>query len=163
MVYRNYLTLLIIVLIGSACNYSFKGSLPSNIKTVAVPLFDDRTAYPGVREDLTNMVIDEFTADNTLKITAESDADIIISGTISSIRQRASILKEGEDVEEFQLFVNVKVKCEDVRNNKVLWERNLSQFGIMPGGASQDDRDIAIEEALVKITSDILNNTLGYW
>jgi len=148
---------------AAGCNYSFKGSLPSNIKTIAIPLFDDRTAYPGVREDLTNMVIDEFTSDNTLKVISESEADIILSGTITSIRQRASIVREGENVEEFQMYVNVQVKCEDVRNNKILWEKNLSQFGIMTGTASQDDRDVAIAEALEKITVDILNNTLGYW
>jgi hypothetical protein len=144
-------------------SYSFTGSLPSHISSVAVPLFDDNTAYPGVREDLTNMVVDEFLSDNTLKVTSESKADLLITGIITSITQKAAILSAGETVDEFQVYVNVKVKCEDVRQNQVLWDKNLSEFGVMPGTGSQDDRDQAIRIALEKLTNDILNNTLGYW
>ena len=151
-------------LVLTGCGYySFKGSLPSYIQNVAVPLFDDNTAYPGVREDLTNKVVDAFIADNTLKITDESSADIIVSGTISSISQRAAVLTKGETVEEFQIYVNVKAKCEDVKNNKVLWEKTISQYGLMAGIGSQDDRDLAIAEAMDKITEDIINNTLANW
>ena len=143
--------------------YSFKGSLPSNIKNVAIPLFDDNTAYPGVREDLTNSIIDEFIADNTLAVTPESDADIIITGTISSIRERAAIITGNETVEEIQMYVTVRAKCEDIKNQKIMWEKNISEFGVMEANGSQEDRDRAIQDALVKITEDILNNTLANW
>ncbi len=144
-------------------SYSFTGSLPSHIKSVAVPLFEDNTAYPGVREDLTNRVIDEFISDNTLNVTTESQADLVITGVITSITQKAAILSAGETVDEYQVYVNVKVTCEDVKSNKVLWEKNLSQFGVMPGTGTQDERDQAIQIAIEKLTNDILNNTLGYW
>jgi outer membrane lipopolysaccharide assembly protein LptE/RlpB len=160
-IYTLFLSLIILMLLG--CSYSFKGSLPSHIQKVAVPLFDDNTAYPGIREDLTNGVIDEFIADNTLKVASESEADIIISGVVSSIRQRASMLTGGETVQEYQVYVTVRVKCEDVKNNKLLWEKTISQYGIMSAAATQDERDQAIGVAIEKITNDILNNTLGFW
>ena len=43
------------LLLVSCGYYSFKGSLPSNLKTVAIPLFSDRTAYPDIREKLTKL------------------------------------------------------------------------------------------------------------
>ncbi|MEE9117128.1 MAG: hypothetical protein V3U02_00860, partial [Calditrichia bacterium] len=67
MVY-NKLVLFYSLLVGLSIScgyYSFTGSIPSDIKTVAVPLFDDNTSFPGVREDLTNNVIDAFINDNT--------------------------------------------------------------------------------------------------
>ena len=143
--------------------YSFTGSLPTHIKSVAIPLFEDNTAYPGVREDLTNSVINEFISDNTLRVTSESQADLVISGVISSITQKAAILSAGETVNEYQIYVNVKVKCEDIKSNKVLWDKTLSEFGVMPGTGSQDERNQAIQIAIEKLTNDILNNTLGYW
>ncbi len=161
MVYK--LTVLFCISYLGCLSYSFTGSLPSHIKSVAIPLFEDNTAYPGVREDLTNRVIDEFIADNTLNVTSESQADLIISGVITSITQKAAILSAGETVDEYQVYVNVKVKCEDIKSNKVLWEKNLSQFGVMTGTASQDERNQAIQIAIEKLTNDILNNTLGYW
>jgi hypothetical protein len=143
--------------------YSFKGALPSNLKNIAIPLFEDNTAYPGVREDLTNKVVDAFVLDNTLTVVDESQADLILTGTITSINQRASVLAQGESVEEYQIYVNVKVTCDDVRNSKKLWQKTISQYGVMQGTGSQDERDAAIAEAVEKITEDILNNTLGNW
>jgi hypothetical protein len=165
MVYKKSIaSVLSILLIGAGCGmYSFTGSLPSTIQTIAVPLFDDNTAYPNIREDLTNKVVDAFIADNTLKIVNESDADLLINGTINSISQRAAVLTSGEDVQEFQIYVNVKVTCEDVKNGKIFWEKTLSQFGSMAGSGTQDERDLAIADAIEKITEDILNNTLANW
>ena len=151
------------LILAGCFSYSFKGSLPSNIKNIAIPLFDDNTAYPGVREDLTNGVIDEFIADNTLNVTRESEADIIITGTISSIREKAAIITGNETVEEIQMVVSVRAKCEDIKNQKIMWEKTISEFGLMAANGSQEDRDNAIQDALVKITEDVLNNTLANW
>lgn len=160
MIYKIFVTLITVISFSGCLNYSFKGALPSNLRTVAVPPFNDNTSYPGVRDNLTNKVVDAFVNDNTLKIVNEGNSDILITGTIMSIDQRASVVSQGETVDEYQLIVNVKVKCEDLLNTKVLWQRTISQYGIM---VNEDDRDAAIEEALEKVTEDILNNTLGYW
>ena len=136
------------------------------MKKVSVPLFENSTSFSGVNQDLTNKVVDQFVEDNTLEVTAESKADIIISGTIGSIIQRPAILSSGEtseQVETYQMVVNVRVKCEDIQKNKVLWEKTISEFGDMPATGSIDEQNAAIEVALDRITLDILNNTLGYW
>jgi pyruvate dehydrogenase complex dehydrogenase (E1) component len=156
-------TMLLLAGVMAGCIYSFKGSLPSYIKYVAVPLFDDNTAYPNVRENLTNSIIAGFTNDNTLKVSSEANADIIVSGTIMSIARRAAVLTSGEEVESYQMFVNVKVKCEDIKNNKTMWEKNLSAFGVMSATATQDEIDAAINDAIIKLAEDILNNTLANW
>ena len=160
---KNILVFLILAGMIAGCAYSFKGSLPSYIRNVAIPLFDDNTAYPNVRENLTNSVIAGFTSDNTLKVTSETSADIMITGTIMSITTRAAVLTQGENVQSYQVYVNIKVKCEDIKNNKALWEKNLSAFGLMSASASQDERDAAINQAVEKISEDILNNTLANW
>jgi hypothetical protein len=165
MVFRFFLfsPFIISFLFFSCLSYSFKGSLPSNIKSVAIPLFDNNTAYPGIQEDLTSRVIDEFINDNTLEVTNERMADIIIKGTILSITQKPATITRDETVTGYNLYVNVRVKCEDVKNNKNLWEKSISQYGLMPGSGSQEERDTAIVEAIEKIAEDIKNNTLAYW
>ena len=163
----DYKNILPFILLFTGClNYSFTGSLPSHVNRIAVPLFENNTSFSGVNQELTNKVVDQFINDNTLEVTSESKADIILSGTIGSIIQRPAILSSGEQaetVEAYQMVVNVKVKCEDINTNKILWERTISQFGDMSGTGSVDEQDEAINEALNKITQDILNNTLGYW
>lgn len=96
-------------------------------------------------------------------VSVESEADILITGTILSIRETAGIIKTGEEVEQYDVYVNVKVKCEELKTNKVWWEKTLRRFGTMEGLGSQDDRDKAIAVAIEEITEDILNNTLANW
>ena len=166
MVYKLICTLF---LFSVGCfNYSFTGSLPSHIQKVAVPLFENNTSFSGVNQDLTNLIIDQFINDNSLQVTSESEADIVITGIVGSIIQRPAILsssgdQQGETVESYQMVVNVRVKCEDIKTNKVLWEKRLSQFGDLEGGGSIDEQNTAINQAILKITQDVLNNTLGYW
>ncbi|MEJ2054876.1 MAG: LptE family protein [Calditrichaceae bacterium] len=161
---KTLIPLLALILLFSSCYYSFKGSLPSHLKTIAIPLFDDQRAqYPGVREKLTNEVIDEFITDNTLKVVDESKADLLLSGAITSISQSASNVASGEVVEEYKITVSVKVKCEDVKLSKVLYDKNISHYGLMDATKGPDAIDSAIDEALVQITDDILNSTLGAW
>jgi S-methylmethionine-dependent homocysteine/selenocysteine methylase len=143
--------------------YSFTGSIPSHINTVAVPLFDDNTSFPGVREDLTNKVIDRFIAENVLQVVPESKADLLITGTIMSIQERAAIITTEEDVEQFEVYVNVKVKCTEIKSGKVWWEKTLRRFGTMEGIGNIDARNDAIESALVEITQDVIDNTLANW
>jgi hypothetical protein len=116
-----------------------------------------------VREDLTNSVIDAFITDNTLQVVSETDADLLLTGTINSINEQASIVTTGEDVEQYDVYVTTKVKCENLKTGKVWWEKTLRRFGTMSGAGSQDQRDEAIQEAISQITDDILNNTLANW
>jgi hypothetical protein len=165
MVY-NKLVLFYSLLVGLSIScgyYSFTGSIPSDIKTVAVPLFDDNTSFPGVREDLTNNVIDAFINDNTLQVVPESKADLVITGTILSIREKAAIITTGEEVEQYEVYVNVKVKCTEIKSGKVWWEKTLRRFGIMGGLENIDARNEAIETAINEITQDVLDNTLANW
>jgi len=158
--------LLFFVLIGLSLScgyYSFTGSIPSDIKTVAIPLFDDNTSFPGVREDLTNQVIDAFISENVLQVVPESNADLLITGTILSIREKAAIITSDEDVEQYEVYVNVKIKCTEIKSGKVWWEKTLRRFGIMEGLGNIDARDEAIASALTEITQDVMDNTLANW
>ena len=165
MAYKSFVLIIgiLIILLTNGCMYSFSGSIPSDVTKIAIPLFDDNTSFPGVREDLTNQVIDAFIANNILQVVEEQDADLLLTGTIMSIRQQAAIITTGEEVDLFEVYVVVKVKCEHLKSGKAWWEKSLRRFGTMQGQASQDELAAAINSALLEITDDILNNTLAYW
>lgn len=155
--------LLTLFLLLQNCMYSFKGSLPSYVESIAIPLFNDQTSYPNVRETLTNRVIDQFISDNTLKVTDEDKAELLLTGTINSISQQASAVTAGEAVSEYKIVVSVKVKCEDIKFSKVLFDKNIQQYGLMPADGGLDDREKAIKDAIELITEEILNSTLAAW
>ncbi len=152
----------------SRCGYySFSGSsLASNIRTVAIPLFENKTTEFGVPEDITDALINEFTQDNTLKIVDRRAADSIIEGTILSIREQAGAYNQQEQVQEIRIYVIVKAKFEDLKKNNVIWEENITQWGTYSPDASGDEnttRQDAIAEAIEKIVTEIFNKSISGW
>ncbi len=155
--------LLFLFLLSSCGYYSFKGALPSHLKSIAIPLFNDPTPNAGVREKLTDMLTDAFIEDNTLRLEDETKADLVLTGSINSIHTAPAVVKTGEAVTEYKVTVRVKVKCEDVVKNKVLFERNFDDYGLMNEDAGLDERDVAIDTALEQIVEKIVDAVLGGW
>ena len=160
----HFLFYFLILAVLTGCGYySFKGALPSNITKIAIPLFEDRTAYPDAREKLTNDVVNLFIEDGTLQVVQESDADLILYGSINSIRQQEANVEAGEITTNYKMIVSVKIKVEDIPNSKMLVDKSISQYGLMSSEGGLDERNTAISEALDLITDEILNVTLGGW
>ncbi len=144
--------------------YSFSGnSLPPHIKTIAVPLFEDRTSEFGIKEKLTDAVIQEITRDNTLKIVNEDLADAIVYGKILSVDDRADTYTEQEEVQSYRVYITVEVEVRDVKRGTPLWKERWSQWGLYSLTDGVDAREQAIDEAIQKLAEDILNKTVSNW
>ena len=145
-----------------ACGpYSFSGSSASNIKSVAVPIFQDQTSEFGIKEKLTDKAIQEFTRDNTLKVTDRRNADSVINGKILRVYDQAGAFSSDETVQDIRISIIVAVQYYDLKKRKVIWEEEISQWGVFdPDSQGRDD---GIDEAVAKIASEILNKTVSGW
>ncbi|GBD94442.1 hypothetical protein BMS3Abin05_02050 [bacterium BMS3Abin05] len=164
--FRPYLFLSVscAVVFSSCGHYSFSGNtLPAHIKTVAIPLFNDKTSEFGVREKLTNAVVDAFTQDNTLKIVDVSRASAVVSGTIESVTDRASTFNRQEKVEAYRVYVTVDVEFRDQKKRKILWKAGLQEWGEYQHSNSTEERQKAIDDAIKKLAEDILNKSVSGW
>lgn len=150
------------VFLSHCAYYSFSGSLPPHLKTVAVPLFDDQTAEFGLKEELTDALIEQFTKDNSLRITDRGAADVLVEGVISNIYDQAGGYDRNETVEEMKVICRVKVKCTDMVKRKVMWEESISRWGRFTPN-DPDSRREGLSEALEQIAEEILNKTVSGW
>ena len=154
---------------GNQCGYySFSGSsLPAHIRTVAVPMFENKTSEFGVREDITDTIIIQFTQDNSLKVADRRSADSMVSGTIVNIREQAGAYNTNEEVKEIRVYVSVQAKYEDLKKHKTIWEESITQWGTynpnLPPGDEGSSRQDGIKEAIEKIVDDIFNKTVSGW
>ena len=161
--------LLFIAMLGASCGpYSFSGAASTHIKTIAVPVFEDRTAEFGVRDRLSNAIIDEFTRDNTLKIADRRTADSILHGTLLGVQETAGVYNQSggnqpESVQEVRVTVTAQLKYEDVKKRKTVWEVQMSQFGSYSPRSASSTRQAAIDEAIRKIANEVRNKTVSDW
>lgn len=147
----------------SCSYYSLKGSLPPHLRTVAIPLFDNRTAEFGIAETLTDAVIDEFIRDGSLKIADRGAADVLILGSIVSVSDRAGAFDEQETVQDVKVYLSVRVECTDQVKRQAMWEERITQFGSYDPAEGPNGRTNAYEEAFEKISQEILNKTVSNW
>lgn len=140
-------------------------SLPSSIRTIAIPLFENTTVEAGIKEQLTDEIIARFVADNHLKVVDARDADSIITGTIVDVREEALSFEQGRTTKEYRVWIFARVRYEDVRRRKVIWEENPMQaWGVFQVASGTDeDRQPGLAAAIRKMADDILNKTIAGW
>jgi hypothetical protein len=161
---RRSILLLPLLGLGMACGiYSVKGSMAPHLKTVAIPLLENRTAEFRVAEDLTDAIITAFTSDNSLKIAERNTADVLIEGSIIQIDDRAGAFDQSETVQDMKLYLSVQIKCTDQVKQEPLWQERLTHFGSYDPSGGPDARSEAIAEAIEKVSEDVLNKTVANW
>jgi len=146
--------------------YSFSGSgLPSHIRTVAVPVFENRTTEIGIRENLTDAVTEALVTDGRLRVVGPETADSVIKGTVVDYREQAYTYDRSENVQEYIVRIYVDISYEDIKNRTAIWEeRRMEGWGTYDVSISPPEEiETARERAIAKLAEDIVNKTLSGW
>ncbi|MFA6981330.1 MAG: LptE family protein [Ignavibacteriaceae bacterium] len=146
------------------CPYSFSGaSVAPHLKTIAIPFAEDRSGSgePGLRELLTEKLTQKFIDDNNLQISEKSNADALLEVVILPISDVPAIVSAGENVASRRLTITVKVTFKDLVKRRTVFEKQFSNYGDYSGGISE--RTAGIQEAINKISDDILLDTVSGW
>ena len=176
--------LLVSFIFSTGCGiYSFTGSIPLHIKSIAIPLFVNETAEFGIAEAVTDEVTNVFLEENILKIKGEGDS--ILRGTIKRVDDKPYTYSETEEVLEYRYSVGIAVEWFDVKEDKVLLTKNYTNWGAYSltvdvasdgidndgdGKVDSDDpdesgdaRQLAMRAAVIKISENIINDIVSTW
>jgi len=148
------------------CAYSFTGSsVPSDMKTIAIPVFDDLSGYTeaGLRENITNSLIQKFIQDNSLQVVDRKFSDTILEGVIVSLRDEPFVITGNEQVNSRRIVIQVKARFIDQRSKKQLWEKSFSQYSDYSADGGLVAKQQAIQKAIENLTEDILIATVSDW
>ncbi len=174
-----------IFLIVGCSYYSMAGSIPANINNVYIPLIENDTAEFEISENLTSKITQEIAIQNILKITDNSNSDSTILGLITSATDGPFTFDSNEQVDEYRFSISLKILWVDNENEKNLIEKTFTGFGnysINNDPSSDgidndndgildendddefgDSRELAINIAINKIASDVVNSILSTW
>ncbi|MFO7447035.1 MAG: LptE family protein [Ignavibacteriaceae bacterium] len=148
------------------CIYSFTGaSVPAHLNTIAIPIADDRSgaAEPGMRESFTEQLTQKFIDDNTLGVEDRVNANAVLETTITSLTDAPAIVTAGEQIQSRRITITVQAVYRDLVKRITIFEKSFSNYGEYMANASISERQEAIEEAVNKITDDILLETVSGW
>ncbi len=151
------------------CSYSPSPSLfPTHLKTLAVPILKNETTEPNLEQEVTQAIVDRFVQDNKLRVVAEADADLVISGSVVRYTNSVFGFNAREQAEEYQVAVAVRLTARDRVKNREMWrDDNLvhttNYFVIAPAGQTPQDQYSSRKAAISKIADAVLNKTVEGW
>ncbi len=153
------LILAIAVLFSSALPacvaYTKKSLFAADRDQVYVAYFDNATFYRGIELDLTDRVVAEILSRPGVSVTSREEADVLLSGRITKVRQR--VLSENSDrlVDAENTQITVEVEILDARTGDLVRQATLTQRGeFVPDKG--EDLESAQREAFRFLARDIV-------
>jgi hypothetical protein len=121
--------LLLTFALVQGCSYSTRNSLPRHIKSVAVPVFVNKT-YVGeytrkLEVEVTESVRNAFIQTGELKIAGREDADLILEGTVTRLEREVLRTDRYGEPAEVRMVVHARISVYDVKEAKYLLKDQL--------------------------------------
>ena len=123
--------------------YSFKGSVPAHIDNITIsPIINNSTEYSAVAildKEISNTLLRE----NVLKLSNIEDAKSRLDITIKDITDKAYTYNTTnnlsfEQVQEWRITIKAEVVWFDIKEDKVLFSKEMTSFGIYNSSNSSD-------------------------
>lgn len=152
-------------LLSAGCaSYSWKSSVPAEMRTVAVPVFENRTNFSEMGPVATQYILREFQREGTFRIKRAGAAAIEVQGAITKVTRNGVDYDRGYGMRasEYRLFVEAEVSLIDKTAGKVLLNNRhytaettfLTQGDLLTG---QRNASFRIAQALARqIVDDVL-------
>jgi hypothetical protein len=132
---------------GAGCGYALAGrgnTLPSHIRIVGIPQFENGTVYPELDRIVTESVRAEFSSRGRFRVLPEVEgADAVMTGRITRIDLVPSNLSSTLQASRYTVTLVVSVEFRDKTNNdEMIWSNPSMVFRDeydVPPEASQAD------------------------
>ena len=161
-------SLVAVVLLMSGCKggYSFTGaSIPPNAKTISVASFPNyaTTVNPQLSQKLTDDLRNLFASQTSLNV-VNGDADLEVSGEITSYTTKAAALSANDEVSMNRLTITVKVKFVNSIDPDANFEQSFSRYRDYNAQLNFSSVESSLVEEIVgELCDDIFNKSVVNW
>lgn len=165
MIKKALRTVVICLLTGGCSIYTFNnGSLPSHLKTIDIPLFQNNSMEPNIADEITIELSQQVTIKGQIKI-ASGRGDASITGKVSMYENKpysygATTARE-VDVDQYIVRITAEVEFIDNVKGNELFKGSVTGEGIYSGKTEQEK--VGREKAVKDIVARILESSIQSW
>lgn len=153
----------------ASCGYTTSPALlPSHLKTVAIPVFENATTEYTLEQDITDAVIRRFVEDNHLKVVDEASATSVLKGRVTSYQNSVFGISTSDRAQEYRVTIGVEIVFKDNVKNREIWRDDAlvktANYYVqdVPGQTARTELD-GRQEAIKKIADEILSRSIESW
>ncbi|MCK5130843.1 MAG: hypothetical protein KAR40_01660 [Candidatus Sabulitectum sp.] len=149
------------VLYFLSCAYSFKGTLPENIKSVQVEQFRSNVTEYGLEQEITSLITESIVRDGRLSIDNEAP-DARISGSVMRFSRTAVTYTGGEEVEQYKLELRVSVSMDNTSDNEyIIRDEAVSEWLLYDPSA--ETLESARQRLVIQVSDAVVRRCLSGW
>jgi hypothetical protein len=158
----------VLTLSAGSCAYGTSTALlPSHLKTVAIPVFENATTEYALARDISDAVIRRFVADNHLRVVDERSADSVIRGKVTHYQNSVFGISPVSRAQEYRVSIGVSVVFKDLAKNREIWSDELVKtanyyVADVPGDSARTEVD-GRKQAIAKIADEVLSRSIESW
>jgi len=156
-------------LLLAGCAYTTGSALlPSHLRSIAIPTFENGTTEYVLEKEITQAVIDKFIADNHLRVVDERSANSVLRGRIVSYKNSVFGFTGANQAQEYRVTISVAVTFKDLVKNREVWsDPELTRYANyyvqpVPGDSARTEIQ-GRQQAVAKIADEILSRTVEGW
>lgn len=156
-------------LLAGSCAYTTSTALlPSHLKTVAIPVFENTTGEYTLPQEITDAVLARFVQDNHLKVVDERSADCVVRGRVTGYRNAVFGFSTTNRAQEYRVTITVSVVFKDQVRNREMWREDemvkTANYYVqdVPGQTAKTELD-GRKEAIQKIADEIISRSTQGW
>ena len=159
---------LVLIVSFSGCGYTVRNSLPSHLKTLAIPVFANNTVEFGLSDDVTRALVDAFLNNRQLKIVQERDANAVLRGAVVAYKNQVFGYTSQERATQYEIMLTVQATFRDMVKNRDLWREdaltvrttyNVVSVAGQPAQTELDGR----KDVIQKLADQIVSRTVQGW
>ena len=180
--YKNIFIILITIVINSCGIYSFKGSLPPNVKTIYVSPVINSTSEYALSNILNEEINELLMKKNILKISEFYDSDSKLDITINTVEDIPSSylsnINSYEVVEQWKINVQINIIWINNSTNDTILEKKFTEWAMydnsgldISADGIDNDADGLVDledsdeygssrEAALRIVADLITNRI---
>ncbi len=146
--------------------YSFSPTFDTQVRTVAVPVFENTTYDTDIEADLTRAIVDEILLRTPWRIGQPSRADTTLTGSIRESDLGAlSIRRQGGLVQEQAYFLTIDYRWTDNRSGDLLASRQglRATSSFVPATGVGEQIAVGRERAIRELATEIVSTMRSAW
>jgi outer membrane lipopolysaccharide assembly protein LptE/RlpB len=128
----------------TSCGYHLRGketNLPPEIRSVAIPIFANRTLETGIETQVTEALVEKFISAKRLPVTTQSSADALLTVTTST-----------QVTTEYRATVVIEFTFKNQADGKILFREEMSDWRNYPVESDLNATEQNKKEAIRRIS-----------
>ena len=143
------------LILFSACTYSFKGFIKESYSKVYISVFLNKSEKAGIEAAVTENFINYWDDDGRIEIAGENTATMILLGTLKNYKVEPYEYKEDGSVLSYKVVIRAEFTLKDKSQSEPLWSgKTFSAWGKYQPYTEIEDN--GVERAAIELARKVL-------